>query len=45
MQFLYGAPIGLVQTTLEGEVEMINPTSAQLLMPLSSDGSLGACRT
>jgi hypothetical protein len=40
MQFLYGAPIGLVQTTLEGEVEMINPTSAQLLMPLSSDGSL-----
>ena len=40
MQFLYRAPIGLVQTTLQGEVEMINPTSAQLLMPLSSDGSL-----
>lgn len=40
MQFLYRAPIGLVQTTLGGEVEMINPTSAQLLMPLSSDGSL-----
>ncbi len=40
MQFLYRAPIGLVQTTLAGEVEMINPTSAQLLMPLSSDGSL-----
>ena len=40
MQFLYRAPIGLVQTTLDGDVEMINPTSAQLLMPLSSDGSL-----
>ena len=40
MQFLYRAPIGLVQTTLDGEVEMINPTSAQLLMPLSGDGSL-----
>jgi diguanylate cyclase (GGDEF)-like protein len=40
MQFLYRAPIGLVQTTLGGEVEMINPTSAQLLVPLSSDGSL-----
>ena len=40
IQFLYQAPIGLVQTTLDGEVEMINPTSAQLLMPLSSDGAL-----
>ena len=40
MQFLYRAPVGLVQTTLDGEIEMINPTSAQLLMPLSSDGSL-----
>ena len=40
IQFLYQAPIALVQTTFDGEVEMINPTSAQLLMPLSSDGSL-----
>jgi diguanylate cyclase (GGDEF)-like protein len=40
MQFLYLAPIGLVQTTLVGEVEMINPTSARLLMPLSRNGSL-----
>jgi diguanylate cyclase (GGDEF)-like protein len=40
MQFLYRAPIGLVQTTLGGEVEMINPTSARLLMPLSRDGAL-----
>jgi diguanylate cyclase (GGDEF)-like protein len=40
MQFLYRAPIGLVQTNHAGEVELINPTSAQLLMPLSRNGSL-----
>ena len=40
MQFLYQAPIGLVQTTLCGDIEMINPMSANLLMPLSSDGGL-----
>jgi diguanylate cyclase (GGDEF)-like protein len=40
IQFLYHAPIGLVQTTLDGAIEMINPMSAQLLMPLSGDGTL-----
>ena len=40
MQFLYQAPIGLVQTTLDGEVTMINPMSAQLLMPLAPNGDL-----
>ena len=40
MQFLYRAPIGLAQTTLAGEIEMINPMSARLLMPLSRDGGL-----
>jgi diguanylate cyclase (GGDEF)-like protein len=40
MQFLYRAPIGLVQTTLDGTIEMINPMSASLLMPLSRDGEL-----
>ena len=40
MQFLYRAPIGLVQTTLTGAIEMLNPMSAQLLMPLSADGNL-----
>ncbi len=39
-QFLYLAPVGLVQTGRDGEVVMINPVSAQLLMPLSRDGSL-----
>jgi diguanylate cyclase (GGDEF)-like protein len=41
MQFLYQAPIGLVQTTLDGEITMINPMSAQLLMPLATQGNLG----
>jgi hypothetical protein len=40
IQFLYRAPIGLVQTTLDGRIEMLNPMSAQLLMPLSRDGTL-----
>jgi predicted signal transduction protein with EAL and GGDEF domain len=40
LQFLYRAPIGLMQTTLAGDIEMINPMAAQLLMPLSPDGSL-----
>jgi diguanylate cyclase (GGDEF)-like protein len=40
IQFLYQAPIGLVQVTPDGEIMMINPMSAQLLMPLSPDGNL-----
>ena len=40
IQFLYRAPIGLAQTNLAGDIEMINPMSAQLLMPLSNDGAL-----
>jgi diguanylate cyclase (GGDEF)-like protein len=40
MQFLYQAPVGLVQLALDGGVEMMNPTAAQLLMPLSPTGSL-----
>jgi diguanylate cyclase (GGDEF)-like protein len=40
MQFLYRAPIGLVQTAFDGKIEMLNPMSAQLLMPLSRDGML-----
>ncbi|WEF30686.1 sensor domain-containing diguanylate cyclase [Pseudoduganella chitinolytica] len=41
MQFLYLAPVGLVQADPDGEIAMINPVSAQLLMPLSRDGGLG----
>jgi diguanylate cyclase (GGDEF)-like protein len=40
MQFLYLAPIGLVQTLLDGSVELINPMAASLLIPVSSTGLL-----
>jgi diguanylate cyclase (GGDEF)-like protein/PAS domain S-box-containing protein len=40
IQFLYLAPVGLVQTGLDGEIVMINPISAQLLLPLQRDGNL-----
>jgi diguanylate cyclase (GGDEF)-like protein len=40
MQFLYQAPIGLVQAAPDGEITMMNPMSARLLMPLSRDGNL-----
>jgi predicted signal transduction protein with EAL and GGDEF domain len=40
VQFLYRAPIGLVQTDLNGAVEMLNPMASQLLMPLARDGGL-----
>lgn len=40
LQFLYLAPIGLVQADRHGEVVMMNPVAAQLLMPLSRNGGL-----
>jgi diguanylate cyclase (GGDEF)-like protein len=40
LQFLYLAPVGLVQAGTDGEVAMVNPISAQLLMPLVRDGSM-----
>jgi diguanylate cyclase (GGDEF)-like protein len=40
VQFMYLAPIGLAQASLSGDIAMINPLSAQLLMPLSRDGNL-----
>ena len=41
IEFLYRAPIGLLQARPDGEVTMINPMSAQLLMPLVPTGDLG----
>ncbi|PXW95468.1 histidine kinase/DNA gyrase B/HSP90-like ATPase [Sphaerotilus hippei] len=38
--FLYRTPIGLLQTGLDGRIEMLNPMAANLLMPLSPDGRL-----
>jgi predicted signal transduction protein with EAL and GGDEF domain len=40
IQFLYRAPIGLVQTNLAGTVDMLNPMASSLLMPLACDGAL-----
>ena len=40
IHFLHLAPVGLVQADLDGTIGMINPISAQLLMPLSRDGNL-----
>lgn len=40
IQFLYLAPVGLVQAAADGAIDMINPISAQLLMPLARDGNL-----
>lgn len=40
-QFLYMAPIGLIQARLDGRIEMINPLCAQLLMPLAPGSDLG----
>ncbi len=40
IQFLYLAPVGLAQTTADGEILMMNPICAQLLMPLARNGEL-----
>ena len=40
LQFLYLAPVGLIQMNNDGAVMLINPLSAQLLMPLSREGNL-----
>ncbi len=36
VQFLYRAPIGLAQTSLDGTVDMLNPMASNLLMPLAT---------
>ena len=41
LQFLYQSPVGLVQTDAEGDITLINPMAAQLLMPLAPGGQLG----
>ena len=40
LQFLYMAPVGLVQTSADGVVELMNPMAASLLMALAPDASL-----
>ena len=40
VQFLYRAPIGLVQTDLDGTVDMLNPMASSLLMPIAHEAGL-----
>ncbi|WP_219114545.1 bifunctional diguanylate cyclase/phosphodiesterase [Janthinobacterium sp. UMAB-56] len=40
IQFLYRAPVALIQLQVDGSIEMLNPMASQLLMPLSQDGDL-----
>ncbi|WP_312439897.1 bifunctional diguanylate cyclase/phosphodiesterase [Janthinobacterium sp.] len=40
IEFLYRAPIGLVQCDVHGEIDMLNPMSSQLLMPVAPEGDL-----
>ena len=40
LTFLYMAPVGVVQMTSDGEISLINPMAANLLMPLRADGTL-----
>ena len=37
-EFMYLAPVGMVQIALNGQVQMINPLAVQLLMPLVKKG-------
>lgn len=39
-EFLYIAPVGLMQFSNDGAVQRINPLAAQLLMPLTPNGNL-----
>lgn len=40
MQFIYRAPIGLVEVACDGTIEMLNPMAASLLLPLAPDGEI-----
>ena len=40
LQFLYMAPVGLAQLSRDGDIVLINPLCAQLLMPLARQGDL-----
>ena len=40
LQFLYRTPVGLMQTSSNGDVEMLNPMASSLLMPLAKQGNL-----
>jgi diguanylate cyclase (GGDEF)-like protein len=41
LEFLYAAQVALVQTSLEGEISLVNSLAAALLLPLGSTPGLG----
>ncbi len=41
LKFLYAAPLALVQAGLDGEIELMSPVAAQLLLPLTPQRRLG----
>ena len=50
LSFLYMCPVGVVRLAINGDVQMINPQAAQLLLPLTRTpvlqnlfGALEAC--
>ncbi|MDE2609332.1 MAG: diguanylate cyclase, partial [Burkholderiales bacterium] len=40
LSFMYLSPVGIVRSDLAGNVDMMNPMAAQLLMPLAQGGEL-----
>lgn len=38
LQFLYACPVGLMEFSPVGDIELINPLAMQMLLPLSVDG-------
>lgn len=40
LQFMYMAPVGLIQLQTDGEIIMCNPLATQLLMPIKPDGDI-----
>ena len=40
IQFLYRAPVALIQLQKDGTIEILNPMAARLLMPLAPDGDM-----
>lgn len=40
VQFLYRVPVGLIEFVQDGQIVMMNPKAAQLLMPVSQTGGL-----
>ena len=41
LRFLYMCPVGLVRTAASGDVQMMNPQAAQLLLPLTAQSDAG----